>query len=81
MATQVLECGGVVTYQFLCGTEIAKEDRFAKQMANYCYLVVNTLDRSAIAVDAVWDVRGLHQLAAELGVRCLICSVHMRRAG
>ena len=26
-------------YQILCGREIAKKDRFATQMANYCYLV------------------------------------------
>eukprot|EP00913_Durusdinium_trenchii_P015101 g14162.t1 len=73
MSTQVLECGGVVTYQILCGREIARQDRFAIQMANYCYLVVNTLDHTAIALDAAWDVQGLYDLAAELGVKILGC--------
>ena len=26
-------------YQILCGRDIAQKDRFATQMANYCYLV------------------------------------------
>ncbi|CAE6915856.1 FTSH1 [Symbiodinium sp. CCMP2456] len=84
MATQVLECGGVVTYQFLCGREIARKDRFATQMANYCYLVVNTLDRSAIAVDAAWDVEGLYKLAAELEVTirgCVYTHYHFDHCG
>ena len=31
--------------------------------------VVNTLDHTAIALDAAWDVQGLYDLAAELGAR------------
>ncbi|CAK8985188.1 unnamed protein product [Durusdinium trenchii] len=81
MSTQVLECGGVVTYQILCGREIARQDRFAIQMANYCYLVVNTLDHTAIAVDAAWDVQGLYDLAAELGARSPSGEVHRRPKG
>uniref|UniRef100_A0A7S1SD01 Metallo-beta-lactamase domain-containing protein n=1 Tax=Alexandrium catenella TaxID=2925 RepID=A0A7S1SD01_ALECA len=38
-------------------------------MANYCYLVVNTHDRTAIAIDAAWDVVGLYKLADKLGVK------------
>lgn len=68
-ATQVLQCGGVVTYQLLCGREIAQGDQMAEGMANYCYLVVNTLDRTAIAIDAAWDVVGLYKLADRLGVK------------
>mmetsp|Transcript_88697 Transcript_88697/g.259249 ORF Transcript_88697/g.259249 Transcript_88697/m.259249 type:complete len:361 (-) Transcript_88697:133-1215(-) len=68
-ATQVLQCGGVVTYQLLCGRELAQGDQMAEGMANYCYLVVNTLDRSAIAIDAAWDVAGLYKLADRLGVK------------
>lgn len=68
MATQVLQCGGVITYQLLCGRELAQGDRMAEGMRNYCYLVVNTLDRTAIAVDAAWDVQGLYKLAEKLGV-------------
>lgn len=71
MTTQVLQCGGVVTYQLLCGRDLAKDDKMAAGMANYCYLVVNTLDRTAIAVDAAWDVKGLYGLAEQLGVKIL----------
>lgn len=38
-------------------------------MKNYCYLVVNTLDRTAIAIDAAWDVQSIYRLADELGVK------------
>eukprot|EP00927_Polykrikos_kofoidii_P022072 TRINITY_DN20697_c0_g1_i1.p1 TRINITY_DN20697_c0_g1~~TRINITY_DN20697_c0_g1_i1.p1 ORF type:complete len:366 (+),score=59.62 TRINITY_DN20697_c0_g1_i1:262-1359(+) len=69
MATQVLQCGGVMVYQLLCGREIAKSNRMAQGMANYCYLVVNTHDRTGIAVDAAWDVAGLYELADQLGVQ------------
>mmetsp|Transcript_75932 Transcript_75932/g.176107 ORF Transcript_75932/g.176107 Transcript_75932/m.176107 type:complete len:355 (-) Transcript_75932:240-1304(-) len=68
MATQVLQCGGVVTYQLLCGRELAQGNQFAEKMANYCYLVVNTHDKTAIAVDAAWDVVGIFKLAQLLGV-------------
>ena len=73
-----------MVYQFLCGREIAKRDRFATQMANYCYLVVNTLDRTAIAIDAAWDVQGLFNLAAELGVKirgCVYTHYHFDHCG
>lgn len=69
MATEVFQTGGVVTYQLLCGRELAREDEFAQQMANYCYLVVNTHDRTAIAIDAAWDVEGLYGLAEQMNVR------------
>ncbi|CAK0911010.1 unnamed protein product [Prorocentrum cordatum] len=66
--TQVLQCGGVLVYQLLCGRELAADDPMARQLANYVYLVVNTHDRTAIAVDAAWDVEGLYGLASALGV-------------
>lgn len=69
MATQVFECGGVLTYQLLCGREIAVADKLAVQMANYCYLVVNSHDRTALVVDAAWDVKGIYDLASQLGVK------------
>mmetsp|Transcript_83072 Transcript_83072/g.149884 ORF Transcript_83072/g.149884 Transcript_83072/m.149884 type:complete len:354 (-) Transcript_83072:33-1094(-) len=84
MATQVLQCGGVVTYQFLCGREIAKGNDMAEGMANYCYLVVNTLDSTAIAVDAAWDVEGLYELAGKLGVKirgCVYTHYHFDHCG
>eukprot|EP00405_Crypthecodinium_cohnii_P023666 CAMPEP_0206496378 /NCGR_PEP_ID=MMETSP0324_2-20121206/49347_1 /ASSEMBLY_ACC=CAM_ASM_000836 /TAXON_ID=2866 /ORGANISM="Crypthecodinium cohnii, Strain Seligo" /LENGTH=342 /DNA_ID=CAMNT_0053981331 /DNA_START=92 /DNA_END=1120 /DNA_ORIENTATION=- len=68
-ALQVLSCGGVVTYQLRCGRQIAKGDGFADQMANYVYMVVNTLDRTAILIDAAWDIDGIYELAEQLGVR------------
>ena len=42
-----------IRYQFLCGTEIAKEDRFAKQMANYCYLVQSSVLLNHVQVMAL----------------------------
>jgi len=66
---QALQCGGVVTYQLLAGREVAQNDRTAKLMANYMYLIVNTLDRTAIAVDVAWDVEGVYALADRLGVK------------
>jgi len=65
MPTQVLQCGGVLIYQLLCGREIAP---VPADMKNYCYLVVNTLDKTAIAVDAAWNVDALYELANALGV-------------
>lgn len=55
-------------YQLLCGRDIAKGHKFASQMKNYCYMIVNTVDRTAIAIDAAWDVKGIFELAAQLGV-------------
>eukprot|EP00928_Gymnodinium_smaydae_P025657 TRINITY_DN20376_c0_g1_i1.p1 TRINITY_DN20376_c0_g1~~TRINITY_DN20376_c0_g1_i1.p1 ORF type:complete len:369 (-),score=29.18 TRINITY_DN20376_c0_g1_i1:56-1126(-) len=68
MATNVLQCGGVAVYQLLCGRDIAKGHRFANQMRNYCYLIVNTVDRTAIVIDAAWDVKGIFEVADQLGV-------------
>lgn len=84
MATQVLQCGGVVTYQLLCGRELAQDNGFARQMANYCYLVVNTHDRTAIAIDAAWDVDGMYELASQLGVEvrgCIYTHYHFDHCG
>eukprot|EP00401_Gymnodinium_catenatum_P066180 CAMPEP_0117540056 /NCGR_PEP_ID=MMETSP0784-20121206/43303_1 /TAXON_ID=39447 /ORGANISM="" /LENGTH=348 /DNA_ID=CAMNT_0005336701 /DNA_START=59 /DNA_END=1102 /DNA_ORIENTATION=- len=84
MATNVLQCGGVVVYQLLCGSDIARTDQFAKQMRNYCYLIVNTLDSTAIAVDAAWDVKGIFDLAAQLGVSirgCIYTHYHFDHCG
>lgn len=66
--TQVFNCGGAITYQLLCGRDIAQTDVYAAKSGNYCYLVVNTHDRTAIAVDAAWDVDGIYALADKLGV-------------
>lgn len=84
MAAQVLHCGGAVVYQLLCGSNIAKGNTFAIQMKNYCYLIVNTLDRTAIAVDAAWDVAGILALAEQLGVQvrgCIYTHFHFDHCG
>mmetsp|Transcript_83135 Transcript_83135/g.174040 ORF Transcript_83135/g.174040 Transcript_83135/m.174040 type:complete len:373 (+) Transcript_83135:183-1301(+) len=64
----VYSIGGAVIYQLLCGVNLAQDNQFAKQMCNYCYLIVNTLDKTAIAVDAAWDIAALYGLAKQLGV-------------
>lgn len=58
-----------MVYQLLCGRDLALKNQMAAGMANYCYLVVNTHDRTAIAVDAAWDVHGMYKLAERLGVK------------
>lgn len=81
---QVLQCGGVLVYQLLCGRELAADDPMARQLANYVYLVVNTQDRTAVAVDAAWDVEGLYGLAAGLGVTirgCIYTHGHFDHCG
>jgi len=65
----VFRCGGVAIYQVLCGHHLAKDHRMAIQMRNYCYLIVNTVDKTAVAVDAAWDVAGILGLAEQLGVK------------
>jgi len=67
--THVFNCGGVTTYQLLCGRDVAKDNRMAAQMANYMYFIINTHNRTAIIVDAAWDVEGLYALADNLGVQ------------
>eukprot|EP00747_Dinoflagellata_sp_TGD_P129686 gnl/TRDRNA2_/TRDRNA2_174720_c2_seq8.p1 gnl/TRDRNA2_/TRDRNA2_174720_c2~~gnl/TRDRNA2_/TRDRNA2_174720_c2_seq8.p1 ORF type:complete len:456 (+),score=81.75 gnl/TRDRNA2_/TRDRNA2_174720_c2_seq8:80-1447(+) len=83
-ATQVLQCGGTVIYQLLCGRELAKGDQMAMSLANYIYLIVNTLDRTAIAVDAAWDVAGLYSLAKKMDVQlkgCIYTHNHFDHCG
>mmetsp|Transcript_11910 Transcript_11910/g.21799 ORF Transcript_11910/g.21799 Transcript_11910/m.21799 type:complete len:377 (-) Transcript_11910:57-1187(-) len=67
MATQVLQCGGVLVYQLLCGREIKLPDG-AQDMRNYCYLIVNTLERTGIAIDAAWNIDAVSDLATKLGI-------------
>jgi len=82
--TQVLQCGGTVIYQLLCGREIAKGDPMAPNFANFVYLIINTLDRTAIAVDAAWDVAGLYGLAKKMDVQlkgCIYTHNHFDHCG
>lgn len=86
MTTQVFQCGGVLVYQLLCGDggAIAKGNSFATRMKNYCYLIVNTLDKTAIALDAAWDVEGIFALSKELGVQvkgCIYTHCHFDHCG
>jgi len=56
----------------------------AEQMANYVYLVVNTHDRTAIAIDAAWDVQGMYALAKQLDVKvrgCIYTHFHFDHCG
>merc|ERR1712008_271151 len=41
----------------------------AIQIRSYCYLIVNTIDKTAVAVDAAWDIAGILDLAEQLGVK------------
>jgi len=53
-------------------------------MRNYCYLIVNTLDKTAVAMDAAWDVEGIFKLAKELGVTvrgCIYTHYHFDHCG
>jgi hydroxyacylglutathione hydrolase len=45
--------------QLLAGREFARSDQFAKQMANFVYLVGDTDARECMVVDPAWDIDGL----------------------
>mmetsp|Transcript_5412 Transcript_5412/g.17371 ORF Transcript_5412/g.17371 Transcript_5412/m.17371 type:complete len:315 (+) Transcript_5412:78-1022(+) len=68
------DAGGAEVHQLLCGRELAADargnlvHRFAAQMANYVYLVVDRAAGAALAVDPAWDVQGLLATCEELGV-------------
>lgn len=59
----VYEVGGAMVYQLLCGRDLNGS------MDNYIYLVVNTHNQTAIAVDAAWDIDGIFRFAESLQVR------------
>lgn len=85
-SANVFTCGGAVVYQLLCGRggHIAQENKFATSMKNYCYVIVNTLDRTAVAVDAAWDVKGILDLVKQLEVRlrgCIYTHYHFDHCG
>lgn len=82
--TQLIDTGGVVVHQILCGREIANlRDKprvdattqriwgFAASMKNFVYLVVDVRSREALVIDGCWDVDGIFTYAAELGVEIL----------
>uniref|UniRef100_A0A7S4Q469 Metallo-beta-lactamase domain-containing protein n=1 Tax=Alexandrium monilatum TaxID=311494 RepID=A0A7S4Q469_9DINO len=63
---------GVEVHQLLCGRDIAVGGdaiaHMASQMANYVYVVVDAHDkgkRSAVVIDACWDVEGLLRYCQE----------------
>lgn len=84
MVVQVLQCGGTVIYQLLCGRDLAKGNQMAENLANYVYLIINTLDRTAYAVDAAWDIDGLYSLAKKMDVQlkgCIYTHNHFDHCG
>eukprot|EP00971_Amphidinium_carterae_P192986 3829570-Amphidinium_carterae.1 len=40
-------------------------------MRNYCYLIVNTLEKTGIAIDAAWNIDAMYDLTAKLGIELL----------
>eukprot|EP00928_Gymnodinium_smaydae_P078593 TRINITY_DN62715_c0_g1_i1.p1 TRINITY_DN62715_c0_g1~~TRINITY_DN62715_c0_g1_i1.p1 ORF type:complete len:374 (-),score=46.93 TRINITY_DN62715_c0_g1_i1:16-1077(-) len=79
---------GVEVHQWLCGRDIALGDdalaRFAEQMANYVYVLVDTNQhsgvRSAVLVDACWDIEGILQKCHdELAVETVTAAVYTHR--
>jgi len=80
--TQIIDTGGVVLHQLLCGREIAdpaaakehgqkKVWEFAKGMKNFVYLVVDARSKKALVIDGCWDVDGIFQYADHLGVEIM----------
>lgn len=62
----VFEVGGVVVYQLLCGRDLQGS------MDNYIYLIVNMQSRTAVVVDAAWDLDAIFKFAESLKVRITI---------
>jgi len=63
---------GLEVHQLLSGREVAKDHRtnlthrFARQMANYSYLLVDKESRLSLAIDPCWDVDGFCAHAEEM---------------
>mmetsp|Transcript_86979 Transcript_86979/g.246588 ORF Transcript_86979/g.246588 Transcript_86979/m.246588 type:complete len:480 (+) Transcript_86979:181-1620(+) len=76
---QVMDVGGILVYQLLCGRDIAnpklapdpqvaKLFGFARDMRNFVYLVVDPKSREGLVLDAAWDTEGVFRYAEGLGV-------------
>lgn len=59
----------LVLRQLLAGREFAADDPFARQMANFVYLVGDREKREAVLVDPAWDIAGLLDVVAAEGLR------------
>ena len=55
--------------QLLAGRDFAAGDPFARQMANFCYLVGDRRAGEALVVDPAWDVEALLDIAGRDGLR------------
>jgi len=95
MKKQVMDVGGIMVHQLLCGRDIAvprtasdpmvgKIFDFAMNMRNFVYLIIDPQSREALVLDACWDVDGVFRYAAELGVNitaALYTHSHFDHAG
>lgn len=50
---------GIYLKQLLAGRDFAIENEFARQMANFVYLVGDDEKRECLVVDPAWDIRGI----------------------
>jgi glyoxylase-like metal-dependent hydrolase (beta-lactamase superfamily II) len=56
---------GAYIKQLLAGRDFAKSDLFARQMANFVYLIGDSDTRECMLVDPAWDIDGLLNLIDE----------------
>jgi glyoxylase-like metal-dependent hydrolase (beta-lactamase superfamily II) len=50
---------GIYLRQLRAGRDFAKNDPFAKQMANFVYLIGDEIKRECMIVDPAWDIDGI----------------------
>lgn len=50
---------GIFIRQLLAGRDFAKADQFARQMANFVYLIGDDATKECMLVDPAWDIGGL----------------------
>ena len=55
--------------QLLAGRDFAKADSFARQMANFVYLLGDTEQRVSMVVDPAWDIPGIIAFAEQEDMR------------
>ena len=57
--------------QLLAGRDFAKADSFARQMANFVYLIGDTEQRVCMVVDPAWDIPGIIEFAEKEDMRLI----------
>ncbi|HSB08255.1 MAG TPA: MBL fold metallo-hydrolase [Blastocatellia bacterium] len=62
---------GLYIRQLLAGREFAATDNFAKQMANFVYLIGDDAKKVCMIVDPAWDIPGIVDVAEREGMKVI----------